>query len=87
MACLHWLRPISRPRQRLRPMELGSMIMLESINTEPRPRPMQISIGSVHILSVSVSVSVSVSGSVNEPLDLNTVRIYGLDKKSLLCRV
>ena len=60
MVCLHW------PRQRPRPMELGSMIMFGSVYTEPRSRPMQISIGSVYILLVSVSVSVLVSGSVNE---------------------
>ena len=63
---LHWTRPRARPRQRQRPMQLGSMIMFRSVHTEPRLRPMQISFGSVHILSVSVAVSVS--GSVNEPL-------------------
>ena len=42
-------------------MEWGSMIMFESVYTDPRPIPMQISIWSLHILPVLVS------GSVNEP--------------------
>ena len=54
MVWLHW------PRHRLKPMELGSMIMYETI-----PTPMQISIGSVHFLSVMVSVSDSVNADLN----------------------
>ena len=57
MVCLQWPGLTPRPRQRPRPMELGSMIR---VYTEVRPKTMQIFIGSVHIFSVSVS------GNVNE---------------------
>ena len=53
MVFLHCPRPTPkprpRPRQRLRTMELGSMIIFESVYTDPIPIPMQISIGSGHI--------------------------------------